>query len=226
MKKSEIFKTRANPALDAAILNAIGSPMAALHGSIPDEANEPDLREFENLRFLHRENCPPRFFRTLEKNGQRGGKGISWDGIAWSGRESRRLILIEAKANQPEVCSSPSQAGEKSLTKIRSELAQVRSTLGIRGRFSWTNSYYSVCKPVVRTQLFDGTQIRVRSRLSVFFTGETFPDGTPCPRDPIEWRELIRACHLSLGLATPSEPDKLLDHELGKRVHDVFLPVL
>jgi hypothetical protein len=60
---------------------------------------------------------------------------------------------------------------------------------------------------------------KVPSRLVlIYFYGDRFPDDRPCPRDEAEWRELIRACHLTLGL-----PEH---HKLSDRMHEVFLPAL
>jgi len=134
------------------------------------------------------------------------------------------LILIEAKANQPELCSAPSGAGEASLKRITSALERAKSLLHVHHRFSWTNSYYQYANRLFALSFLER---KLNCHLVfLYFTGEEFPDGTPCPRDPKAWRELIHACHLSLGLASPDEPDKLWTHELGKRVHEIFLPVL
>lgn len=208
--------------LDAAILEAIGYPDCSLSWVYPDEANDPNQREFENLRFLTTSEFAQTAseFKTVWPA---TGTGISWDGIAWAESDPRQLILIEAKANQPELCSAPSGASDASLKMISSALGHVKSLLHVHHRFTWTNSYYQYAN---RLFVLNFLQDRCKCHLVfLYFTGETFPDGTPCPSDSAEWRELIHACHLSLGLASPGERDKLRAHELGKRVHDVFLPV-
>lgn len=52
--------------------------------------------------------------------------------------------------------------------------------------------------------------------LFIYFYGDTFPDGTPCPATQAEWGELLEARRLTLGL--PRE------HKLSKYEHHVFLP--
>jgi hypothetical protein len=208
--------------LETAILKAIGLPDHSLRWLYPDEANAPGQHEFENLDFL----STSEFAEVLAEFKTRWpttGTGISWDGIAWSEGTPRRLILIEAKTNQPELCSSPSGAGEPSLKMISSALGRTKSILRVHHRFSWTKSYYQYAN---RLFVLSFLERKLDCHLVfLYFIGEKFPDGTPCPRNPEEWRELIRTCHLSLGLASPGEADKLWAHELGKRVHEIFLPV-
>jgi hypothetical protein len=50
----------------------------------------------------------------------------------------------------------------------------------------------------------------------VYFYGDDFRDGTPCPSTEAEWRVVINACHLTLGLSEP--------HPLSDFVGEVFLP--
>jgi len=208
--------------LDAAILEAIGYPDCSLSWVYPDEADDPNQREFENLRFLTTKEFAKTAaeFKTVWPA---TGKGISWDGIAWTESHPRQLILIEAKANQPELCSAPSGAGEASLRMISSALERAKAILDVHHRFTWTKSYYQYAN---RLFVLSFLQNRLNCHLVfLYFTGEKFPDGTPCPSDSAEWRELIHACHLSLGLASPGEQDKLRANKLGTRVHEIFLPV-
>ena len=98
-----------------------------------------------------------------------------------------------------------------------------KSLLHVHHRFSWTKNYYQHANWLFVLSFLE----RKLSFHLVFlyFTGEKFPDNTPCPRDPEEWSQLIHARHLTVGLASSGEPDKLRAHELGKGVHEIFLPV-
>ena len=58
---------------------------------------------------------------------------------------------------------------------------------------------------------------RVPARLVfLYFTGDRFPDGRPCPATIERWNELINARRLTLGLEH--------EHALTDRVHTIFLP--
>jgi hypothetical protein len=66
--------------LDAAIMNAIGSPDRSLSWVYPDERNAPNQHEFENLHFL----SAPEFAETVSEFKTVWpitGTGISWDGM-------------------------------------------------------------------------------------------------------------------------------------------------
>jgi hypothetical protein len=52
----------------------------------------------------------------------------------------------------------------------------------------------------------------------VYFTGDAFPDGTPCPATEEEWERLIEARRLTLGL-----PRR---HALSEYEHHVVIPAL
>jgi hypothetical protein len=53
-------------------------------------------------------------------------------------------------------------------------------------------------------------------RVFVYFYGDRFKGNPFCPRNEGEWRTLIHACHLTVGL-----PEQ---HKLSKRTHELFLP--
>jgi hypothetical protein len=54
--------------------------------------------------------------------------------------------------------------------------------------------------------------------LDVLFVGDSFPDQRRCPQNESDWRELLKARQLTLGL-----PDR---HALSGQLHEVFLPAL
>lgn len=209
--------------LDRAILSAIGVAGNALNWLYPDPSDDPDRKEYENLDFLltSPENLSNDFWPRWKW--PRTGKGISWDGLARLRNEPREWILIEAKANQPEFCSKPSGAGEKSLAKIQTVLGGVKTAFGVHRHFEWTATYYQYANRLAALHFLTDQGIHAHL-VFLYFTGETLPDGRPCPRSETEWKELIRAAHLTLGLLTPGKPDKLSEHPLGARVHDIFLP--
>lgn len=66
--------------------------------------------------------------------------GPRWDGLARTNRGD--LILVEAKAHIPELATGATRASEKSLTKIRESLAQVKQVYGSRSGADWTTCFY------------------------------------------------------------------------------------
>lgn len=144
------------------------------------------------------------------------GTPPSWDAVA---RVSSAGIwlLIEAKANHPEFCSSPCGAGSRaSLDIIRGSLGETKTSLGVHRFYRWEGTYYQYANRIALLHFLQ--KIGVAAHLVfLYFFGDQFPDGTPCPGSPACWQERIHACHLTLGL-----PDQ---HRLSPWIHDVFLPV-
>ncbi len=146
------------------------------------------------------------------------GKQPTWDAVVRLTDQSKtEWILIEAKANRPELCSSPCGANG-GRRKISKAMGQVKEFLNVHHRFSWLGTYYQYANRLAC--LYFLTQVAgVRARLVfLFFYGDLFGDGTPCPGSEAEWRAPIDACHLTLGL-----PKR---HCLSNSVAEVFLPAL
>ena len=145
------------------------------------------------------------------------GTAQSWDGIAcYHGPTGQSWVLIEAKANHPEFCSPPSGAASGSLAQINRSLGQAKAALGVHRFFPWHGTYYQYANRL--SFLFFLKKIGIQGHLVfLYFYGDQFPDGTPCPDSPGRWMELIHACHLTLGLTN--------GHMLQSWIHDVFLPV-
>lgn len=174
-----------------------------------EEYPEPEGLEFvqdEKVLALWREFWPQK------------GKQPTWDGVAKLTHQSRtEWILIEAKANRPELCSSPcgAKGGRRQISKA---MGKVKEFLNVHRRFSWLGTYYQYANRLAC--LYFLTQVAgVPARLVfLYFYGDSFGDGTPCPGSEAEWRAPIDACHLTLGLAER--------HLLSNSVAEVFLPAL
>jgi len=145
------------------------------------------------------------------------GTPQTWDGIAHlDGSLGSTWVLIEAKANHPEFCSPPSGATAQNLALIKRSLAETKTALSVHRFFPWHGTYYQYANRLAF--LFFLKKIGIRAHLVfLYFYGDCFPDETPCPGSPDHWRELIHACHLTLGLGN--------EHMLRPWVHDVFLRV-
>jgi hypothetical protein len=81
--------------------------------------------------------------------------------------------------------------------------------------FIWTASYYQYANRLTVLRFLRDHEVAAHLVL-VYFTGDQFPDGRPCPATEREWEGLIEARRLTLGL-----PEL---HELTPYEHHVFLP--
>ncbi|MBU4350350.1 hypothetical protein KJ830_09855 [bacterium] len=66
-------------------------------------------------------------------------RGPQWDALGASGDE---IILVEAKANIPEMVSSGTKAGTNSRKKIENSLNEVKKYLSVSDTIDWTGTFY------------------------------------------------------------------------------------
>ncbi len=201
--------------LDRAVTEAIGLPEARLNWIYPpDHSLAGSAREPEGMEFLKEKKD------ILEKWSDfwpQRGKQPTWDAVAkLTNVREPEWVLFEAKANRPEFCSLPSGAIGGGRKKIEKAIGSVKKHMGVHWRFHWLGTYYQYANRLAC--LYFLTEVaHVPARLVfVYFFGDSFPDGAPCPKTKDEWEEAIHACHLTLGL-----PDR---HALSGQVHEVFLP--
>ncbi len=137
-----------------------------------------------------------------------------WDGVA---RCAEEWLLFEAKANESELCSPGTGALPPSLRQITRALDEVKLFLGVPSETVWHGRYYQYTNRLAALY-FLNIVAKIPARLVfLYFTGDVFPDGRPCPQSEQAWRPLIGKCHAELKL-----PDT---HRLSDRTHDVFAPV-
>jgi hypothetical protein len=168
-------------------------------------------REFSGMEFLP--GGATRERELWRRFWPQRGQQPSWDAV---GEQNGEFFLVEAKANIPEFCSPPSLAKGAGRATIAKAMEETKRHLGVHRRFNWLASYYQYANRVA-VLYFLNQRAHVPARLVfVYFTGDHFPDECPCPASQAEWLEVIRACHVALGLPR--------SHPLGDRIREVFLP--
>ena len=145
-------------------------------------------------------------------------KGPQWDGLArtrTSGRR-RRLLLLEAKANIPELDSTPTGATGDSLKKIKASLAETRKFLKVKSETDWSQCFYQYANRLAHLYL-----LRELNKLDAFLVFVYFVDDRTVPnRDPVSrerWEAAISLATQHLGI--PRSP------WVSENVKDVFIDV-
>jgi hypothetical protein len=199
--------------LTVAVAEAKGVPPSSIRWLGFPRAPRGDDREFRGLEFLPRE-----FYREVQREWKEfwptTGRQPTWDAI---GRAGEDWLLVEAKANHPEFTGSPSRASPASLRLIEQRLNQVKRDFGVHRFFSWTGSYYQYANRLAALWFLRKREVPAQL-VFVYFFGDEFPDGTPCPASKAEWKTLFEARRLTLGL-----PKR---HKLSAYEHHVILPAL
>ena len=141
--------------------------------------------------------------------------GPSWDGLARTSGDRR--ILVEAKANIPELNSSPCKAEGDSLKKIKRALKETRSFLKVRSGANWKKCFYQYANRLAHLYFLKERHKVDAALVFVYFVGGTTRSaGLAVTRDG--WETEIELVHSHLGLR-PHAP------WMRENVFDVFIDV-
>ena len=138
--------------------------------------------------------------------------GPQWDALGVSEDE---IILVEAKANIPEIVSPGTGAkNPKSISKIRNSLDEVKKYLNISNDINWTGTFYQYVNRIAHLYyLREKNQIKAHL-LFIYFINDITVHG---PKTKDEWLGAIQTMECYLGLNKK--------HKLKKYIHDVFIDV-
>ncbi len=139
-------------------------------------------------------------------------KGPQWDALGVSDDE---IILVEAKANIPEMVSPGTDAkNPQSIKKIRNSLDEVKKYLSVSDSIDWTGTFYQYVNRIAHLYyLREKNQIKTHL-LFIYFINDITVDG---PKTKDEWLGAIQTMECYLGLSKK--------HKLKKYVHDIFIDV-
>lgn len=170
---------------------------------------EDEFAEYRDQAFLDLVGIKlPR--RRLEEFWPRGGP--QWDALGVS--ESGQPILVEAKANIPEVISPASEASEKSLARIDASLEETARFLGARSSCDWSGTFYQYANRLAHLYLLSELNQIDAWLVFVYFIGDAEVSG---PDTEAEWKAALRVMYGALGLSKR--------HALSSRIVDVFVDV-
>ena len=138
--------------------------------------------------------------------------GPQWDALGRT--EAGRIILIEAKANIPEVVSPATGAGPKSRVLIEKSIAETQKFLGVDENISWTGKLYQYTNRLAHLYLLRELNDIDAYLIFVYFVGAEDVNG---PQTIAEWKSALTVTKLILGLNE--------HHKLSKYVADIFIDV-
>lgn len=128
-----------------------------------------------------------------------------------------RVILVEAKANIPELDSSPTKAGSTSLVKIRKSMNEVRDFLKVRSKTDWTHCFYQYANRLAHLYLLrELNGIEAYLVFLYFLNDTTKPEEDPVA--PEGWKAATSLVKTHLGVRK-SQP------WLSAHVAEIFIDV-
>lgn len=134
----------------------------------------------------------------------------AWDGLARTAKG--HMLLVEAKANVPELASGRSQPGPESLDRITESLREVREYVAPRSAVDWTHTFYQYANRLALLYFLRRLN-KVRAHLVfIYFVNARDVKG---PASRTEWEAALTLMYAALGL-----PKR---HRLSPFIHNVFV---
>ena len=136
-------------------------------------------------------------------------RGPQWDALAKTDRG--QIILVEAKANIPEIVSPGTKAGEKSKLLIDKSLKETKAFLGIKNDIDWSGKYYQYTNRLAHLYFLREKCKKNAFLVNIYFVGDKTVSG---PNTKKEWDIAIERLYSYLGLS---------QHKLSKYIIDIFV---
>ena len=138
-------------------------------------------------------------------------KGPQWDALAKT--TSGHVILVEAKANIPEIVSPASGAGEISKTIIDKALQETKEFLNLTNDIDWSGKFYQYTNRIAHLFFLRIKCSKPTFLVNIYFIGDETVSG---PKTRQEWDGALKVLHTYLGLSR---------HKLSKYMVDLFIEI-
>ena len=138
-------------------------------------------------------------------------KGPQWDALGVSGDE---IILVEAKANIPEMESPGTKAKTDSRRKIENSLNEVKKYLSVSDTIDWTGTFYQYVNRIAHLYYLREQNKVETLLLFIYFINDVSVNG---PKTKDEWLQAIQTMECYLGLSKK--------HKLRNYIYDIFIDV-
>ena len=193
--------------VDEPLVSSLGGPEnSPLEWLCPLRAG--GYREYRDLAALKALGVPESVQYSLADFWPR--RGPVWDGLARTAKGD--LLLLEAKANVPELASGRSQPGPESLDKITKRLIEVREYLAPRSTADWTHTFYQYANRLAFLYFLRRMNKLPARLVFVYFVNARDVNG---PSSRAEWEAALTLMYAALGL-----PKR---HRLSPFIHNVFI---
>ncbi|MFW5983520.1 MAG: hypothetical protein ACOCQ4_03380 [bacterium] len=167
---------------------------------------EDEFAEYRDNEFLEKIGLDP---DQIQLNKFWPARGPQWDALAKT--TDGQVILVEAKANIPELVSPPSSAGKTSLSTIQQALEETKEFLNISNDIDWSGKFYQYTNRIAH-HYFLREKCNVPAYLvNIYFIGDKTVSG---PESQQEWEGALKVMNTYLGISR---------HKLSKFMADIFI---
>ncbi len=136
-------------------------------------------------------------------------KGPQWDALATT--TDNNIILVEAKANIPEIVSPATSAGKKSKDLINKSLKETKDYLGAKNNIDWSGTFYQYTNRLAHLFFLRVKRDKPAYLINIYFIGDKSVKG---PDTEGEWKSALQVMYSYFGLSR---------HKLSKYMADIFV---
>lgn len=123
-------------------------------------------------------------------------QGPQWDALAKTDKGA--VILVEAKANVPEVVSPGTSASPASKRLITQSLEETKQYLGIKNNIDWSGTFYQYTNRLAHLYYLRSKGVKAYL-VNIYFTGDKSVNG---PATKEEWEAALTVINKYLGLGS------------------------
>lgn len=167
-----------------------------------------DFAEYRDNDFLLKVGLEPSEIKLVDFW---PSKGPQWDALAKT--TNGHVILVEAKANIPEIVSPATSAGETSKTIIDKSLNETKAFLNLTNDIDWSGKFYQYTNRLAHLYFLREKCNKPTFLVNIYFIGDDTVSG---PKTKQEWDGALKVLHTYLGLSR---------HKLTKYMADIFIRI-
>jgi hypothetical protein len=167
-----------------------------------------DFAEYRDNGFIENVELDP---KEIKLNEFWPTRGPQWDALART--KNGDIILVEAKANIPEIVSPATGASESSKELIDRSLLETKEYLNIKNDIDWSGKFYQYTNRIAHLYFLREKCNKSAYLINVYFIGDKSVNG---PESILEWQGALTVLHTYLGLT---------HHKLSKYMADIFIDI-
>lgn len=167
-----------------------------------------DFAEYQDNDFLLQVGLAP---AEIKLNNFWPVRGPQWDALAKT--TDGHVILVEAKANIPELVSPATSAGDASKAMIKKSLNETKAFLNVTNDIDWSGKFYQYTNRIAHLYYLREIRKKQTFLVNLYFIGDTSVSG---PKTQQEWDGALKVLHTYLGLS---------QHKLKKYMADIFIDI-
>jgi len=169
---------------------------------------EDDYAEYRDNEFLIKIGLDP---NEIKLENFWPTRGPQWDALAKT--NNGKIIIVEAKANIPELVSPATGAKKKSKCLIDYSLNETKHYLNITNDIDWSGKFFQYTNRLAHLYFLREKCNKEAYLINIYFVGDQTVSG---PKSKLEWDGALKLMKVYLGVSR---------HKLKKYMADIFINI-